>query len=61
MSNAFPIQPQPEDDERFTIGLVADVRNVLKAHGYAVDDMSGRDFVELQMALYRLLYVERQS
>lgn len=58
--NAFPIRPLPDNDPRFTIGLLADVKNVLTAHGYETDNMSGSDFMELQQALYRFLYGERK-
>ncbi|ARQ69736.1 hypothetical protein [Streptomyces marincola] len=52
---SYPIQPQPEDDARFTLGLVLDVADVLEKHGYP-PIASGRDFVELQLALFRFLY-----
>ncbi|MFD9222047.1 hypothetical protein ACFWDI_18995 [Streptomyces sp. NPDC060064] len=51
----YPIQPQPEDDPRFTFGLTKDVADVLAAHGYQ-QITSGGDFVELQQALFRFLY-----
>jgi hypothetical protein len=52
---AYPIRPAPDDDPRFTTGLLHDVRNVLAAHGYP-PITSGPDLVELNLALYRFLY-----
>lgn len=51
----FPITPRPAEDSRFTFGLTADVSQVLASHGYALV-ISGMDFVELQLALFRFLY-----
>lgn len=53
MSRCYPI-PAPADDPRFTFGLVSDVADVLDNHGYP--PMTGLDLVELQQALYRLIY-----
>jgi hypothetical protein len=53
---SYPIQPTPEDDSRFTIGLTADVIQVLVDHGYP-PIKSGADILALQQALYRFLYV----
>ena len=56
---AYPL-PRPDHDIRFTLGLVADVADVLVAHGYPHVN-GGRDIVELQQALFRFLYEpERQ-
>jgi hypothetical protein len=52
----YPIRPQPEDDSRFTFGLAKDIADVLEAHGYP-KIAAGLDFVDLQQALYRFLYV----
>lgn len=52
----YPINPAPTDDPRFTFGLAKDVADVLQAHGYP-EITSGLDFVDLQQALYRFLYV----
>ncbi|MFF4746843.1 hypothetical protein [Streptomyces sp. NPDC001268] len=52
----YPIRPRPEDDSRFTLGLALDVAKVLKDHGYPPVD-NGRDFMELQQALFQFLYV----
>lgn len=49
--------PRTEDDPRFTFGLVLDVFGMLAKHGYP-STKSGRDFVELQQALFRFLYAE---
>ena len=48
--------PAPEDDPRFTIGLVLDVAKVLEQHGYP-PVRAGLDIVDLQQALFRFLYV----
>ncbi|MER5814276.1 hypothetical protein [Streptomyces californicus] len=51
----YPITPPPDDDARFTAGLVLDVADVLTQHGYP-RPVSGLDWVELKMALFRFLY-----
>lgn len=53
----YPIRPRPENDPRFTLGLALDVAKVLKDHGYS-EITSGRDFLELQQALFGFLYVD---
>lgn len=50
----YPI-PAPDDDGRFTFGLILEVADVLAAHGYP-KVTSGDDFVELQQVLFRFLY-----
>ncbi|MFH8410706.1 hypothetical protein ACH4FX_38935 [Streptomyces sp. NPDC018019] len=50
----YPVRPRPGDDPRFTLGLVIDVAQVLQDHGYP--PVTGRDFVELQQALFGFLY-----
>ena len=50
----YPIPP-PEDDDRFTFGLVLEVADVLAGHRYP-KLTSGDDFVALQQALFRFLY-----
>lgn len=50
----YPI-PAPDEDSRFTFGLILEVADVLAAHGYP-KITSGDDFVELQQALFRFLY-----
>lgn len=57
---AYPIQPRPDDDPRFTIGLTADVIKVLEEHGYP-PVKNGLDILDLQQALYRFLYVGNAS
>lgn len=50
----YPL-PRPDDDPRFTFGLMLDVRQVLTDHGYPTID-HGRDLVDLQLALFGFLY-----
>lgn len=52
----YPIRPRPADDPRFTLGLALDVAKVLHEHGYP-QVINGRDFLELQQALFGFLYV----
>jgi len=56
MTRAYPLprSPQGEDDPRFTMGLLVDVIEVLKRHGYP--SLDGIDAVELQLALFRFIY-----
>ncbi|MFJ8929316.1 hypothetical protein ACIRLA_22325 [Streptomyces sp. NPDC102364] len=56
----YPIRPIPDDDPRFTLGLTLDVANVLVEHGYP-KVTAGLDFVDLQQALYRFLYVGNEG
>jgi hypothetical protein len=54
-----PQRERPADDPRFTFGLTYDVAAVLAEYGYPKIDGGkdgGRDFVELQQALWRFLY-----
>lgn len=55
MARQYPIRPLLDDDGRFTIGLAVDVAKVLQEHGYP-QIVGGRDFLELQQALFRFLY-----
>lgn len=55
----YPISPAPDDDPRFTFGLAKDVANVLESYGYP-EITGGRDFVELQQALFRFLYASNR-
>ncbi|MEU2236117.1 hypothetical protein [Streptomyces vietnamensis] len=57
---AYPIQPRPEDDPRFNVGLTVDVIKVLEDHGYP-PVKNGLDIVDLQQALYHFLYVGNAS
>lgn len=50
----YPL-PRPDDDPRFTIGLLADLVAVLEAHGYP-KPTAGGDLVALQQAIFRFLY-----
>lgn len=52
---AYPIRPLPDEDPRFTFGLVRDVAEVLERHGYP-PVVNGLDHVDLQQALFRFLY-----
>lgn len=56
----FPL-PQPENDPRFTIGLLLDVRDVLARHGYPMDRATSWDVVELRQALFRFLYASSEA
>ncbi|ADP78359.1 hypothetical protein [Pseudofrankia inefficax] len=51
---AYPL-PRPDDDPRFTFGLMLDVAAVLARRGYPTLT-SGADLVELQQALFGFLY-----
>ena len=52
MDGGYPLPD--EEDPRFTFGLILDVAEVLKRHGY--DPLHGTDLVDLQQALYGFLY-----
>ena len=52
----YPL-PEPDDDPRFTFGLVLDVARMIEAHGYPKLG-SGLDLVRLQGGIYRFLYRE---
>lgn len=56
----YPITPTPEDDPRFTAGLLHDVCDLLERHGYP-RPAKAADLVDLQQALYRYLYVPREQ
>ena len=49
-------ETRPDDDKRFTFGLTYDVVQVLVDHGYPM--ANGHEFVDVQMALFRVLYEE---
>ncbi|MEV0282442.1 hypothetical protein AB0I22_39660 [Streptomyces sp. NPDC050610] len=53
---AYPVTPDGDDDPRFTTGLAFDVAFVLETHGFP-KLTNGLDFVDLQQALFRFLYV----
>lgn len=50
----YPVSPRGVSDARFTVGLVLDISTLLESQGYP--RLSGRDFVNLQLALIRFLY-----
>jgi hypothetical protein len=50
----YPL-PRPDNDPRFSYGLLFDVRRVLIEHGYPTVE-HGRDLVDLQLALFAFLY-----
>ncbi len=56
----FPL-PRPDDDPRFTFGLLVDVRDVLAAHGYPAEQATGGDLAALQQALFRFLYAAKRG
>ncbi|MEU4421270.1 hypothetical protein AB0F81_11640 [Actinoplanes sp. NPDC024001] len=47
--------PAPDDDARFTYGLLFDVVKVLERHGYDRPETGG-DLVALQQSLFGFLY-----
>lgn len=49
---------RPEEDQRFAIGLVLFVADEMKRRGYP--ELSGLDMVDLQQALFRFLYCDRE-
>ncbi|MET8697353.1 hypothetical protein ABZW10_00535 [Kitasatospora sp. NPDC004723] len=56
---AYPL-PAPDDDPRFTLGLVLDAATVLEGHGYP-PIASGADLLNLRQALFRFLYRPKDS
>ncbi|MGW1072317.1 hypothetical protein [Streptomyces sp. NPDC002537] len=50
----YPVSPKGVSDARFTVGLALDISALLESQGYP--RLSGRDFVDLQLALIRFLY-----
>ncbi|MEV7178266.1 hypothetical protein [Kitasatospora sp. NPDC093679] len=50
----YPL-PAPDDDSRFSLGLVLDLAAVLAEHGYP-PITSGADLLNLQQALFGFLY-----
>lgn len=49
----YPL-PQPDDDPRFTFGLLYDIAQTLTAAGYP--ELTGLDLADLSTALFRFLY-----
>jgi hypothetical protein len=54
----FPL-PQDDGDTRLTFGLVLEMAEVLKRHGFP--GVTAMDHVDLQMALFRFLYGPRSA
>ena len=54
----YPL-PATDDDDRFTFGLALDVADVLTRHGYPA--VTGADLVEVQQAMFRLIYQTRHN
>lgn len=55
----YPI-PAPDDDPRFTFGLVVEVAEVLQRHGFpAIGPDNSDDLVELSQALFRFVYSDQ--
>ncbi|MEC3974592.1 hypothetical protein [Amycolatopsis sp. H20-H5] len=50
----YPL-PAPDNDPRFTFGLLLDVADVLARRGYPM--VTGLDLVELRQTLFRFLYL----
>ncbi len=57
----YPLpRPTSGEDPRFTFGMFMDVAEVLERHGYP-PITTGRDLLELQMALFRYLYAAESA
>lgn len=55
----YPLaRPVSGNDPRFTFGLSYDVGKVLESHGYP--QVTGRDHVDLQQALFQFLYAKEE-
>ncbi|WP_329789144.1 hypothetical protein V1227_33020 [Lentzea sp. DG1S-22] len=54
---SYPLALTDTNDPRFTFGFVCDVADVLARHGFPSIGNSPQDHVELQLALYRFIYV----
>jgi len=55
---SYPL-PRPDDDPRFTYGLVFDVADVLSKHGYPRP--TDTDWADLMLALFRFIYQPNQQ
>lgn len=58
MEQNYPLT-RPADDKRFNFGVMCRVAAVLTEAGYP--QLSGRDMVDLQSALFRFLYEDKVS
>lgn len=54
----YPLRRPRHDDQRFTIGLVHDIAEVLTRHGYP-PLACGNDLLHWQNALYCAIYQEK--
>jgi hypothetical protein len=52
---AYPLRRPASDDQRFTLGLVDDISDVLVAHGYP-PIVTGNDLLRWQNALFTIIY-----
>jgi hypothetical protein len=54
---AYPL-PRPDDDARFTYGLLFDIANALQRNGFPRP--AGTDWAHLMATLHRFLYQENR-
>jgi hypothetical protein len=52
---AYPLRRPRSNDQRFTVGLVYDISDVLVAHGYP-PIATGGDLLRWQNALFAIIY-----
>jgi hypothetical protein len=52
---AYPLRRPASNDQRFTLGLVMDISQVLVAHGYP-PMATGADLLRWQNALFDIIY-----
>lgn len=52
---AYPLRRPASDDQRFTVGLVYGISDVLVAHGYP-PIATGNDLLRWQNALFNIIY-----
>jgi len=55
---AYPL-PRPDDDPRFTYGLVSDIADALSTHGFPRP--AHTDWADLMPALFRFIYQPNQQ
>jgi len=58
-ARAYPL-PRPDDDPRFTVGLLLDVARVLEQHGYP-PVRAGLDLVDLRQCLFSFLFAAEEG